>query len=569
MLKISYGMFFMLLFLPFVSPAQDSALVMQDWYTDSHTQYLNADIATDTAASPSYKAGNRVYVLKNGGIYYWNRSFNVPKGRTLKIKSDGKTSVSKYDPIIFLYQTGTGTGTQPIQPPGNLANLLGGDVNLKHIMISGHDELVDSTLNWIQGGVITVPTGGPGSSIYVDSCVLKTWNGNHIRTDGYAHIVQVTNTLFADMGFLGRSNLGAGKAFDFRNVQIDTAIIQNCTFINWQDRIIRHLNATAPIKNLTFDHNTLINGMSYHGLFDIGKVDSTGGGVMKFTNNLLIDPFSLGNDTDVTRQAEFTDSGEKDEFGKGRMTWIQANANQAVNWDIRNNYYAISDSGQAFLTAYPFYHNEGPALTWGMNARLNALAKDTLNTFRKIIIKPVKVPMVMTKFNRWYISPTGGNRTKQTNNFTQSATPGKWTYDYDRKGVWWYADSLNCDFHASVNLSAAGTDGQVIGDPRWHYLGSTDVADVGLQPGTYALAQNYPNPFNPTTTITYEIPTASNVTLTVMNILGQVVATLVNEKQEVGVHPTTFDASRLSSGVYFHQIHAGNFTATKKMILMK
>ena len=149
MLKITYGMLFMLLFLPFVSFGQDSALVMPDWYTDGHTQYLNVDIASDTAASPSYQAGNRVYVLKKGGIYYWNRAFSVPKGRILKIASDN--GASKYYPIIFLYQTGTGTGTQPIQPPGTLTTLNGGDLNLKNIMVSGYDEtcMLKVSREWI------------------------------------------------------------------------------------------------------------------------------------------------------------------------------------------------------------------------------------------------------------------------------------------------------------------------------------------------------------------------------------------------------------------------------------
>jgi len=54
-----------------------------------------------------------------------------------------------------------------------------------------------------------------------------------------------------------------------------------------------------------------------------------------------------------------------------------------------------------------------------------------------------------------------------------------------------------------------------------------------------------------------------------VNILGQTVATLVNEKQEAGSHPVTFDASKFASGVYFYQVTAGNFSATKKMVLMK
>jgi hypothetical protein len=83
------------------------------------------------------------------------------------------------------------------------------------------------------------------------------------------------------------------------------------------------------------------------------------------------------------------------------------------------------------------------------------------------------------------------------------------------------------------------------------------------------LKQNYPNPFNPTTKITYTIPTASKVTLKIFNLLGQLVATLVDEQQEANTYVKEFDASHLASGTYFYQINAGNFNSTKKMILMK
>ena len=100
--------------------------------------------------------------------------------------------------------------------------------------------------------------------------------------------------------------------------------------------------------------------------------------------------------------------------------------------------------------------------------------------------------------------------------------------------------------------------------------GLTGVDDVtSQQPQVFTLHQNYPNPFNPSTKIAYTIPTASNVTLKIFNLLGQEVATLVNEKQEANTYVKEFDASRLSSGIYFYQINAGSFNATKKMILMK
>jgi len=89
------------------------------------------------------------------------------------------------------------------------------------------------------------------------------------------------------------------------------------------------------------------------------------------------------------------------------------------------------------------------------------------------------------------------------------------------------------------------------------------------KPAAFALHQNYPNPFNPSTKIDYNIPADAVVMLKVYNILGQEIATVVNEKQFAGSHSAIFDASRLTSGVYFYKISAGTYTSTKKMLLIK
>jgi hypothetical protein len=89
-------------------------------------------------------------------------------------------------------------------------------------------------------------------------------------------------------------------------------------------------------------------------------------------------------------------------------------------------------------------------------------------------------------------------------------------------------------------------------------------------PASFALMQNYPNPFNPTTTIRFNIPKASPVTIKVYNVTGQLVATLANnEMATVGTKEVTFNATNLSSGIYFYTIQAGSFTDTKKMMLVK
>ena len=80
---------------------------------------------------------------------------------------------------------------------------------------------------------------------------------------------------------------------------------------------------------------------------------------------------------------------------------------------------------------------------------------------------------------------------------------------------------------------------------------------------------NYPNPFNPTTIIQYNVLSFGKVVLKVYDLLGREVATLVDKQQNAGQYSVFFNASRLSSGVYFYKIQAGSYTETKKMMLIK
>jgi hypothetical protein len=83
------------------------------------------------------------------------------------------------------------------------------------------------------------------------------------------------------------------------------------------------------------------------------------------------------------------------------------------------------------------------------------------------------------------------------------------------------------------------------------------------------LSQNYPNPFNPNTIINYNLPQASNVKLIVFNTIGQTVKVLENGFMGAGNYSVSFNASELPSGLYFYKIEAGQFSQTKKMMLMK
>jgi endo-1,4-beta-xylanase len=98
-------------------------------------------------------------------------------------------------------------------------------------------------------------------------------------------------------------------------------------------------------------------------------------------------------------------------------------------------------------------------------------------------------------------------------------------------------------------------------------LGVNETASV--LPSKYELDQNFPNPFNPSTNIRYSIVKTSKVTLKIYDILGRLVQTLINTVQAPGQYTVSFNAQNLASGVYFYQINAGNFIATKKLMLVK
>lgn len=107
-----------------------------------------------------------------------------------------------------------------------------------------------------------------------------------------------------------------------------------------------------------------------------------------------------------------------------------------------------------------------------------------------------------------------------------------------------------------------------IDDLSWS--NTTDLINPGNSiPTKFELLQNYPNPFNPSTKISWQSPVSSHQSLKIYDVLGNEVATLVDEYKEAGNYEVEFDASKLSSGIYFYKLRAGSFVETKKMILLR
>ena len=153
------------------------------------------------------------------------------------------------------------------------------------------------------------------------------------------------------------------------------------------------------------------------------------------------------------------------------------------------------------------------------------------------------------------------------------------TFTYDAHGneltgnntLWSGSSWVPADY--SLALAVSGSTYNFTGYRiiiSWIPVNTTDVSgEMSNIVKGYSLSQNYPNPFNPSTTISYELPHASRMSLRVYNTLGQEVATMVNENKPAGVYTARFEARSLASGVYFYRLQAGNFVDTKKFILLK
>ncbi len=179
----------------------------------------------------------------------------------------------------------------------------------------------------------------------------------------------------------------------------------------------------------------------------------------------------------------------------------------------------------------------------------------------------------MTNLMRWYVSPTGGNKTKNT----PSTLWHRETDDMDRRPIAFWINDLDAAYSTSSPAYSGSQGGFPAGDLNWFpgkkaewEVWITDVeTEEGYIPQTFSLEQNYPNPFNPSTRITFNLTEAGLTNISVYNLLGQKVATVINQELFAGRHTVDFDGSNLSSGVYYYKLESGKNVATQKMMLLK
>ena len=154
---------------------------------------------------------------------------------------------------------------------------------------------------------------------------------------------------------------------------------------------------------------------------------------------------------------------------------------------------------------------------------------------------------------------------------------GYWDQNPDTRMIPTAPDSIDLTYSTTDAAYTAAVDGFPLGDLNWfpdmkqlwEEGGTVGVEESSTVPTEFELSQNFPNPFNPSTKINLRIPIKGDYKLTVFNIIGQEIATLLNGQLNAGNHDVTFNATNLNSGIYFYTLTGNNVNISRKMILLK
>ena len=515
---------------------------------DPNAGFLNDIIDADVL--PSGERADSVYIFKRGETYFYDSQLkNYGYPLTLKAEEgDGPL------PILRTWPREDGQLKQFMETKD--------DVYLYNLYIDGMGPDLATTEPdpLYRMSSIMIEATAAGKVVVIDGCILNNSGQVHVRSSDGARLVKVTNTVFANMGQISRDNIGNGRGFDFRDGGTDTVIVRNCTFVNNSDRFLRHVDNNGKnnfIQYLEIDHCTFVHQLGAFGVMQFGDLGEAG---VKLTNNLFLNPMTLGYRAgDPWRSGDFQLPNEFDENGDPIMQMFSDEANEGVNvnFEIHNNLMYTDPEIIAYIETKGAV--KAPVFTQRIT---DALGENADKAYVEEPFTLTNIPEYMWDLTTWYYE----NPPEQGASTTDE-------YDFDRKSITFWLDSLDCSF-STDSRNFIGSDGLPIGDTNWNSIITAVSERLSGAPAEFSLVQNYPNPFNPSTVINYSLQKPATVELFIYDMLGRRVADLVNKKQTAGTYSVNWnaaddDGNPLAAGIYFYKLQTESFSQVKKMILVK
>ena len=544
----------------YIESVKKDTLVIKDYYDmEKEPNSLYYALLYDTTDIHT----KRVYELKING--YYPLSINpTTRINTVIVGQDNRALVQINEagsapPLICGYEAGSG-GIQAEH-----------DLTIKNCEIA-------NTSNQSGNGISFTNTNASNLHLVFDNCLFEhtahwfVW----VRYD-FDQNVTFRNCYFVNMN--GQPCRRDGGVYISFNKQ-DSLLVENCTHVMPQGHVYKFMTYedTYQYKSIIFNHNTFINCA--------GSVFLNPGyqSNMGITNNIFINcnvqPYMKGLDyteTDpdslpmgIVNVRDLPDPIEQVE----RKILVDKNV---VFWDA-----ALSDVVSQVSSAEVNGTSEWYNQMIKMNARTQAMFDDDATY-------PYLTEGVWYEKLPNFVDPQDLFTTQLENlktfaiatvELTSEAVLPDWRLIFtDDSSEHIYPDwPIPIDLaYDDADLLDRGTDGFPVGDLNWFPIKKAEWEDLKTNihrstknlPRHAQLWQNYPNPFNPVTIISWQLTVSSHVELSIYNILGQKVATLVDKKQSAGHHQIKWDASGLASGVYFYHLSANGREISKKMLLLK
>jgi len=561
----------------YVSEVRGDTLVIKD-YADFEP-YAAGSLAEAIIADSVDVPAGRVYELKANGYYPLSSNLTTPASRAVVIVGADDTRLVKNanedsaPPVIC----GFGSNSGGI----NFAN----DLTVKNCSIiqaasraqlgwaffgaaaSNKTLRVENCLFEHTRWVMIQSNDADGTSVYINDCYFVNMSGQACRRNGgvYDNVGRNTNTMWVENS---THVMAQGMIYKFRNFQVGKIVFNHNTFVNMSGQVFETLGYQSDmvvVNNIFVNCNLqpYMTGLDY-GETDadylpmgIINVDTLPAGYTDMPRKVLVDRNVVYWDPKFADMVQTCKTNMVNQNDDWHDQMITMNTRTQAMFDDDEAYPYLVEG--AWLRKCPTFTDSKDLLTVGVDS-IKAFSVGTVDTLSGDVLMVWR--KVYTNLDDYYVY-------------------SDWPIPIDLS----YSDE---------DLKSGGINGFPVGDLNWFPAEKAEweaqkaaeyaaieaaitagapvhISETAKKASNFKLSQNFPNPFNPTTNINFTLPEPGNVTLKVYNMLGQEVATLINNEHRGAnaTHSILFDGSKLSSGVYFYTLTYGDKTVSKKMVLMK